>query len=319
MYKKIVVFGGGTGISYLLRGLKDFPVDITAVIAVSDNGRSTGKLRKEFHTPAVGDIRKVITNLSQIDEPIKDMMSYRFKTSSDLDGHAVGNLILTAMLDITGSLKESIASLSKILDVRHTVLPISEDSDLTLMGLDENGNIIEGEEEITQANAKIEKIFYKNEPKVLPEVVEAVNQADLIIFSMGSLYTSILPNIICKEVKKALDKTNAPIMYLCNIVTQPGETDDFTVGDHVKLLNRYLNKKKVNVVIANNEKIEEEMAKRYESEEQKDPVLIDYEELEKIGVELIEEDLIDIDNNTLKHDSLILSSLIFSYLMRKNK
>lgn len=319
MYKKIVVFGGGTGISYLLRGLKDFPVDITAVIAVSDNGRSTGKLRKEFHTPAVGDIRKVITNLSQIDEPIKDMMSYRFKTSSDLDGHAVGNLILTAMLDITGSLKESIASLSKILDVRHTVLPISEDSDLTLMGLDENGNIIEGEEEITQTDAKIEKIFYKNEPKVLPEVVEAVNEADLIIFSMGSLYTSILPNIICKEVKKALDKSTAPIMYLCNIVTQPGETDDFTVGDHVKLLNRYLNKKKVNVVIANNEKIEEEMAKRYESEEQKDPVLIDYEELEKIGVELIEEDLIDIDNNTLKHDSLILSSLIFSYLMRKNK
>lgn len=319
MYKKIVVFGGGTGISYLLRGLKDFPVDITAVIAVSDNGRSTGKLRKEFHTPAVGDIRKVITNLSQIDEPIKDMMSYRFKTSSDLDGHAVGNLILTAMLDITGSLKESIASLSKILDVKHTVLPISEDSDLTLMGLDENGNIIEGEEEITQADAKIEKIFYKNEPKVLPEVVEAVNQADLIIFSMGSLYTSILPNIICKDVKKALDKSTAPIMYLCNIVTQPGETDDFTVGDHVKLLNRYLDKKKVNVVIANNEKIEEEMAKRYESEEQKDPVLIDYEELEKIGVELIEEDLIDIDNNTLKHDSLILSSLIFSYLMRKNK
>ena len=319
MYKKIVVFGGGTGISYLLRGLKDFPVDITAVITVSDNGRSTGKLRKEFKTPAVGDIRKVITNLSQIDEPIKDMMSYRFKTSSDLDGHAVGNLILTAMLDITGSLKESIASLSKILDVRHTVLPISEDSDLTLMGLDENGNVIEGEEEITQADAKIEKIFYKNEPKVLPEVVEAVNQADLIIFSMGSLYTSILPNIICKEVKKALDKTTAPIMYLCNIVTQPGETDDFTVGDHVKLLNRYLDKKKVNVVIANNEKIEEEMAKRYESEEQKDPVLIDYEELEKLGVELIEEDLIDIDNNTLKHDSLILSSLIFSYLMRKNK
>ena len=319
MYKKIVVFGGGTGISYLLRGLKDFPVDITAVITVSDNGRSTGKLRKEFNTPAVGDIRKVITNLSQIDEPIKDMMSYRFKTSSDLDGHAVGNLILTAMLDITGSLKESIASLSKILDVRHTVLPISEDSDLTLMGLDENGNIIEGEEEITKANTKIEKIFYKNEPKVLPEVVEAVNNADLIIFSMGSLYTSILPNIICKDVKKALDKSTAPIMYLCNIVTQPGETDDFTVGDHVKLLNRYLNKKKVNVVIANNEKIEEEMAKRYESEEQKDPVLIDYKELEKIGVELIEEDLIDIDNNTLKHDSLILSSLIFSYLMRKNK
>ena len=317
MYKKVVVLGGGTGISYLLKGLKDFPVDITAVITVSDNGRSTGKLREEFHTPAVGDIRKVITNLSQRDQPIKDMMSYRFKTSSDLDGHAVGNLILTAMLDITGSLKDSIAQLSKLLDVRHKVLPISEDCDLTLMGLDKEGNIIEGEEQITAAHRQFEKIFYKKEPKVLQEVLNALKEADLIIFSMGSLYTSVLPNIICKEVEDVLNETKAPIMYTCNIVTQPGETDNFTVGDHVKLLNRYLDKKKVDVVIANNAKIEEEIAKRYESQEQKDPVLIDYEELEKIGVELIEDNLLTIDDNTLKHDSLKLSSLIFSYLMRK--
>ena len=317
MYKKVVVFGGGTGISNLLKGLKDFPVDITAVITVSDDGRSTGKLRKEFHTPAVGDIRKVITNLSQIDEPIKEMMSYRFKTFSDLDGHAVGNLILTAMLDITGSLKDSIAHLSKILDVRHTVLPISEDSNLTLMGLDVDGNVIEGEEEITQAHRQFQKIYYKKEPKVLPEVLDAVKKADLIIFSMGSLFTSVLPNIICKEVQEAFNKAKAPIMYLSNIVTQPGETDGFTVGDHVKLLNRYLDKKKVNVVIANKTKISDAMAKKYESEEQKDPVLIDYDELEKIGVELIEDDLMIIDkDNTLKHNSLKLSSLIFSYLMR---
>ena len=318
MYKKVVVLGGGTGISYLLKGLKDFPVDITAVITVSDNGRSTGRLRNEFHTPAVGDIRKVITNLSQIDDPIKKMMSYRFNTSSDLDGHAVGNLILTAMLDITGSLKDSIAHLSKLLDVRHTVLPISEDSDLTLMGLDKDGNVIEGEEEITKAHRQFKKIYYKKEPKVLPEVIEAINQADLIIFSMGSLYTSILPNIICKEVENALTKAKAPIMYLSNIVTQPGETDHFTVGDHVKLLNRYLDKKKVDVVVASSTKISEEMAEKYETEEQKDPVLIDYKELEKIGVELIEDDLMIIDeDNTLKHDSLKLSSVIFSYLMRK--
>lgn len=318
MYKKVVVLGGGTGMSFLLRGLKDFPVDITAVITVSDNGRSTGKLREEFHTPAVGDIRKVITNLSQIDEPIKDMMSYRFKTSSDLDGHAVGNLILTAMLDITGSLKDSIAHLSKLLDVRHKVLPISEDSDLTLMGLDIDGNIIEGEEQITEAHRKFERIFYKHEPKVLPEVIDEIKKADLIIFSMGSLYTSVLPNIMCEEVKKAFNEAKAPIMYLSNIVTQPGETDGFTVGDHVKLLNRYLDEKKVDVVIASNTEISEEMAKKYETEEQKDPVRIDYEELEKIGVELIEDDLMIIDeDNTLKHDSLKLSSVIFSYLMRK--
>ena len=318
MYKKVVVLGGGTGISYLLKGLKDFPVDITAVITVSDNGRSTGKLRQEFHTPAVGDIRKVITNLSQIDEPIKNMMSYRFKTSSDLDGHALGNLILTAMLDITGSLKDSIAHLSKLLDVRHTVLPISEDSDLTLMAEDEYGNVIEGEEQITKAHTKVKKIFYKNEPIVLPEVLTAIKDADLIIFSMGSLYTSILPNIICEQVKEAFNQTKAPIMYLCNIVTQPGETDNFTVGDHINLLNRYLDNKKIDVVIANNKKVSEEMAKRYESEEQKDPVLIDKDNLNEIGIELIEDDLIIIDDdNTLKHNSLKLSSLIFSYLMRK--
>ena len=197
MYKKVVVLGGGTGLSYLLRGLKDFPVDITAVITVSDNGRSTGKLREEFHTPAVGDIRKVITSLSGIEDPIKKMMEYRFNTFSDLDGHALGNLILTAMLDITGSLKDSIASLSKLLDVRHTVLPISEDSSLTLMGLDKDGNIVEGEEQITTSHRKFEKIYYKKEPKVLKEVLQAIEKADLIIFSMGSLYTSILPNIIC--------------------------------------------------------------------------------------------------------------------------
>ncbi len=316
MHKKVVVFGGGTGISYLLKGLKDFPIDITAVITVSDNGRSTGRLREEFHTPAVGDIRKVITSLSSIEEPIKKMMSYRFSTTSDLDGHALGNLILTAMLDITGSLKESIASLSKLLDVRHTVLPISEDPNLTLMGKDKDGNIIEGEEQITTANRQFEKIYYKKEPKVLPEVLTAIKEADLIIFSMGSLYTSVLPNVICKEVQAALEETKAPLMYTCNVVTQPGETDGFTVSDHIKLLNKYLHKKKIDAVIASNTKIDKKIAEKYSTAEQKEPVKIDYQELEKVGVELIEDDLIIVEDNILRHNSLKLSSLIFSYLMR---
>ena len=316
MHKKVTILGGGTGMSYLLRGLKEFPVDITAIITVSDNGASTGKLRKEFNTPAVGDVRKVITNLSGIDEPIKKMMEYRFKTSSDLNGHAVGNLILTSMLEITGSLKESIACLSKLLDVKHKVLPISEDSNLTLMGLDKDGNIIEGEEQITKAHRKFEKIYYKEEPKVIDEVLDSIKEADLIIFSMGSLYTSILPNIICKQVKEALNKATAPIMYLCNAVTQPGETDGYTVGDHVELLNKYLDYKKIDVVIASNTQIDKKIAEKYESKEQKDPVKLDYGKLDKIGVELIEEDLIVVEDNVLRHDSMKLSSLIFSYLMR---
>ncbi len=302
--------------SSLLHGLKDFPVDITAVITVSDNGRSTGKLRKEFNTPAVGDIRKVITNLSSTDEVIKNMLEYRFETSSDLDGHSVGNLILTSLLDITGSLDESIKALSKLLDVRHRVLPISEDSSLTLMGETFTGEIIEGEEQITKSKRSIKKIYYKEEPNVLPEVISSLKNSDLIIFSMGSLYTSILPNIICTDVKEALDSAKAPIMYLCNAVTQPGETDNFTVADHIQLINSYLNKRKVDVVIASNSSIDKEIACKYETEEQKDPVLLDRDNLKNLDVELIEGDLLTVVDNVIRHNSLKLSSEIFSYLMR---
>ena len=160
MKKKIVVFGGGTGLSSLLTGLKDFPVEITAVITVSDNGRSTGKLREEFSTPAVGDIRKVLTNLSDLPEEIKSIMEYRFETYSDLDGHPLGNLVLTAMLNKTKNLKKSIEYLSKLLDVKHKVLPLSEDY-LTLMGETYDGKIIEGEANLTKAHTKYKKYFIK--------------------------------------------------------------------------------------------------------------------------------------------------------------
>ena len=221
------------------------------------------------------------------------------------------------MLDITGSLKEAISSLSKLFDVKHTVLPISEDSSLTLMAIDNEGNVIEGEEEITQNHHQVKKIFYKEEPKVLPEVITAIKEADLILFSMGSLYTSILPNVICKGVKEALKETKAPLMYLCNAVTQPGETDNFTVSDHVKLLNKYLEYRKLDAVIASNSKIDKKIEEKYATAEQKDPVKIDYAALNDLGVELIEDDLITIEDNTLRHNSLKLSSLIFNYLMRK--
>lgn len=314
--KKVVVFGGGTGLSYLLRGLQEFPIDITAVITVSDNGRSTGKLRKEFHTPAVGDIRHVMTEISNTDKPIKDMMSYRFKTYSDLDGHAVGNLILTAMLDITGSLEKSIKALSKILEVKSNILPISED-DLTLVGKTKDGEYIEGEEEITMAHKEIVQISYKNEPKVLPKVIKAINEADLIVLSMGSLYTSILPNIICNEVKLAIEDSNADILYCCNVVTQPGETDNFTVSDHIKMINKHLGNRKVNAVIANNAPIDKEIAKKYATAEGKDAVSVDYDKLKEMNVTVIDDELVTIEDKMLRHDSLKLSFLIYSYLVGK--
>ncbi len=315
MKKKIVVFGGGTGLSSLLKGLKDFPVDITAVITVSDNGRSTGKLREEFLTPAVGDIRKVLSNLSELPDEIKSVMEYRFQTYSDLDGHPLGNLVLTAMLNKTKSLKTSIEYLSKLLDVKHKVLPLSEDY-LTLMGETVDGDIIEGEDNLTHANKSYKRIFYKETPHVEKEVLNSIKEADLIIISMGSLYTSILPHLLCKEVVDGINNSKAKVMYLCNAMTQPGETDNFGVSDHIKVLEKYLGPNTIDVVVASNTKIDKEILKKYETKEQKDPVLIDYENLANMNIELIEENLLITLDNTIRHNSLKLSSIIFSYLMR---
>ncbi len=299
----------------MLRGLKYFPVDITAVITVSDNGQSTGRLRKEFSTPAVGDIRHVLSSLSTLPDEIKDIMEYRLSTYSELNGHALGNLILTSLLKETNSFKTSIEYLSKLLHVEHTVLPLSEDC-LTLMGETTEGEIIEGEEEITKANKKYNKIFYKENPHVFPEVFEKIKEADLIILSMGSLYTSVMPHLICLDVVDAINKSKAKVMYICNAMTQPGETDNFTVNDHVNMLKHYLGSNSIDVVIATNTIVDVKLLNKYLTEEQKDPVRIDYENIVKENYELIEGDLLTTVDGTIKHDSLKLSSIIFSYLMR---
>jgi len=313
--KKVVILGGGTGSSRILMSLKDLPLDITAVITVSDNGRSTGVLRKEFTVPAMGDIRKVLSNLSTLPDEVKSIMEYRLSTYSDLNNHSIGNLILTAYLKTTGSMQTSIERLSELLQVKHTVLPLSEDN-LTLMGKATDGEIIEGEEEITTSGKKYEKIFYKEEPHVLPKVIEKINEADLVIISIGSLYTSILPHLICQDIVKAINATSAKVMYVCNAMTQPGETDGFGVSDHVTTLEKYIGKDTIDVVVASNTVIEEEMLKKYETEEQKDQVRIDKENMVNKKYEVIEEDLLTTEEGKITHNSLKLSSVIFSYLMR---
>lgn len=315
MHKKIVVFGGGSGLSYLLNGLKEFPVDITAIITVSDNGRSTGRLSDEFNIPAVGDIRKVITSLSSVRPEIKKLMNYRFTTNSDFNGHALGNLILVGMYNITGSLEASITSLGELLGVRHKVYPFSEKR-LTLMAETIDGKIIEGEANIT-ANRDVKKnVFYKEIPVVTEEALKAVEEADLLIFGMGSLYTSILPNILAKQMQDAIKRCPGKIMYICNAMTQPGETDNFGVSDHVKVLNYYLNGRKVDVVVANNSKINQDIIDKYHREEEKAQVEVDYEKVKGLGVELLTSDLTTIDDNRIRHDSMKLSTIIFSYIIR---
>lgn len=315
MNKKIVVFGGGTGISFLVRGLKKFPVDLTCVISVSDNGSSTGKLREEFFMPAMGDVRNVIVNLSDADDEIKELLQYRFDTYTDLDGHPVGNLIMVAMYNITGSLKESIKVLGGFLNVRHKILPLSEDY-LTLMAETDNGEIIYGESEIGHDRRKIKELFYDEDPNVDKEVLEEINSSDLIIFSIGSLYTSIIPHLLSSEVVKAIDKSKAKILYTCNAVGQVFETEGYTVSDHVKIINKYLGKRKVDAVIAADSNLPNEVLDKYISVENKSLVKVDKNKLDEMGCELILEDLLVIEDNYIRHDDLKFATCIFNYLMR---
>lgn len=311
MNKKVVVMGGGTGLSTLLRGLKQFPVDITAIVSVCDDGKSAGILRKEFNTPAVGDLRRVIVSLSETEPLIEELFNYRFSTSSDLNNHTVGNLLLTALANITGNISDGVESLSKVLNLKGQVLPLTEDN-VILMGKMEDGSIIEGEHNITLDTRKIEDVFYKEEPVATPKAIEAIIDADLIILSMGSIFTSIIPNLICKEMIDAIDESKAKVMYVCNMTTQPGETDGFKVSDHVNLLNRYLGKKKIDIVIANSGHIAPEIASKYSSLEQKDPVILDEE---NISAEIIKSNFVDLNENVIRHNVIKLSSYIFTSLL----
>lgn len=318
MKRKVVVLGGGTGSSTLLRGLKEFPLDITAIVSVCDDGRSTGVLREEFNIPAVGDIRRVLVALSETEPLVMELFNYRFHTTSELDGHTVGNLLLTASSEITGNLSDGIEALSKVFNLKGKVVPLTEDN-VVLMGEMADGTIIEGEHNITENTDAVKRVFYKEEPVPTREAIRALEEADLILLSMGSLFTSIIPNLICEEIVEAIDRSRGKTMYVCNMVTQPGETEDFKVSDHIRLINQYLGKRKVDVVIANDGEIDEAMAKRYESLEQKDPVELDMEATESLVERLIHDDYVTVRNNLLRHNVLKLGMHIFGYLLEDKK
>lgn len=309
--KKVTVFGGGTGMSTLLRGLKEFPIDLRAVVSVCDDGRSTGKLRKEFNIPAMGDIRKVMISLAKTEPLMEKLLEYRFDTCSDLNEHTVGNLLLTAGSQITGNLKDGISAISKVLNLKGKVIPFSEDN-ITLVGEMEDGSIIKGESEITSSPLSIKKVFYEKEPTPNKEVIDSIKESDLIIFSMGSLFTSIIPNLLSKEVIDEIDKSNAKIMYVCNIMSQPGETDGFKVSNHINTINNYLGKRKIDVIIANNGDIDKNIAKKYSTIEQKDPIILDKE---NINCNVIEGNYVSVEDNVIRHNVIKLSVDIFSYLL----
>ncbi len=313
--KKVVIFGGGSGLSQILKGLKLFPIDITAVVSVSDNGSSTGSLREEFSIPAVGDITKVLLAMSTESKGVKDLFNYRFSKESSLSNHSIKNLIMTALLEMKGDFAHSLPILCDLLDVKGTILPLTEDN-VDLIGITREGERIVGEAEITEARNKIVDLEYSKKIKVTPKVLEAIKKADLIVFSSGSLITSIMPNIIVPEIQEAIQNSKAKKLYICNMLTQPGETDGFKVSDHVKFIEKYIGAGQMNAVIANSSKITANM-KVLAKSEGKDAVGIDASKLHKMGVTLLADNLFKVEEGYVRHDSLKTSYLVFSYIMNE--
>lgn len=311
--KNVVVFGGGTGLSHLLSGLKLFPVNVTAIISVADDGSSTGVLKRELSIPAVGDIGKVMLTMANGNQELIDLLSYRFDNPS-LENHPIRNIMLAALIDQKGNLTEAIDFMCKLLKINGRILPITEEK-VELVSIMEDGTKVIGEDSITKSEKRIKELGYDRKFKVNKEVLKSIKNADLIIISPGSLFTSILPHLIIPEISDAINNSKAKKMYVSNLFTQPGETDDFKVSDHLKVINKYINT--IDVVIANDKKIPSKTAKKYETEEQKDQVKVDKREIEKMNCKLISDKLYHFSSTdgTIKHDSLKTSYLIFSYLM----
>ncbi|MBR6766414.1 MAG: YvcK family protein [Clostridia bacterium] len=315
--KKIIVFGGGTGLSCLLSGLKLFPVDVSTVITVSDNGSSTGVLKRELDIPAVGDVGKVLISMANVDEDFKNLLGYRFDRDGSLHNHPVRNIMLAALIDLKGNLTEATRYMCKLLNIKGEVLPLTEDR-VELIG-EGKGHAFIGEEEVSQNIRNIVKLSYDRDVHVSHEVVSKIEEADLIVFSPGSLYTSILPHLIVDEVVHAIGRAKAPVMYVSNLVTQPGETDNYSVSDHLKVMNRYMGNRKIDIVVANNRQIEENVRENYLRTEDKTVVSLDREEIENLGAQIIEDDILFLDNGKIRHDALKTAFLIFSYLMKNSQ
>ena len=310
--KRVVIFGGGTGLSCILSGLKLFPIDVTTVIAVSDNGSSTGKLKEELNIPAVGDVGKVLLSMANVDEDFIDLLSYRFQKGS-LNTHPVRNIVRAALIDLKGNLTEATKYMCKLLDIKGTVLPLTGEK-IDLVG-ESTGKEYFGEEAVSRNIRNISRLTYDHDIKIEQEIQEKIGEADLIIFSAGSLYTSIIPHLLAPEVRNALEETRAPLLYISNLVTQPGETDIQSVSQHVEVLNEYLGSRKIDLVVANNGTVDEEVRERYLSSENKRIVQVDHDTLEKMGVQVIEDDIFCIENEKIRHNALKTAFLIFSYLM----
>lgn len=312
-YPSVVVIGGGTGMPVLLRGLKNMPIDLTALVAVSDDGGSTGRLRNDMEIPAPGDIRNVIAALSNAEPMFIELFQHRFSEGNGLSGHSMGNLLLAAMTSVTGDFYTGIKEISRIFNVRGDILPISNES-MSLHAEMEDGTIVSGESKIPLVNKRIKRVFLETEPiKPLPNAVEAIENADLVVISPGSLYTSILSNLIIPHIGDAIKNTNGKVVYVCNVMTQAGETTGYTAADHVIAINEHIGSGCLDSIILHNQSIRHAISDVY-AVEHAEPVIYDIDRLEKLGIEIIRENIIDYTETTVTHNRMRVAKLLYSLI-----
>jgi len=314
----IVGIGGGTGLSTMLRGLKEYTSNITAVVTVADDGGSSGRIRDDLGILPPGDIRNTLVALADTEPLMETLFQYRFSWGEGLAGHSFGNLFIAAMTDITGDFEEGIRAFSKVLAVRGKVLPSTLES-VRLGAIYTDGSTVLGESCIPEQGKKIKRVFL--EPKTaqaLPEALEAIRHADVVVLGPGSLYTSIIPNLLVEGLAQAIAETQALRIYVCNVMTQPGETDGYSASDHVKALLAHLGPPSVlDYVLVNKAAVSSGQAKKYAAQGAY-PVRADTAAIERLGIKVHTADVLD-QQDLVRHSSLRLAEEIIRLAEGRDK
>lgn len=316
---KIVAIGGGTGLSMLLKGIKHITNNITAVVTVGDDGGSSGRLREDMGVLPPGDIRNCIAALADDEDLITKLFQYRFKSGEGLEGHSFGNLFLTALCSITGDMVRAVKESSNVLSIRGRVLPATLD-DMKLVAEMEDGRIIHGESNIPEAHGRVKRLY--TDPvqcKALEDVITAIKEADLIIMGPGSLYTSVIPNLLVEEIAREVSASHAKKIYVCNIMTQPGETDNYKVSDHINALMQHANSRKILDAVLVNDFIPSNLASKYQMAGSY-PVKVDVENIKKLGVSIFSRKLIeDSKEGFVRHSSNRVARAIYYWYKKVHK
>ncbi|KPC49669.1 gluconeogenesis factor YvcK family protein [Amantichitinum ursilacus] len=318
-YPKVVALGGGTGLSALLRGLKRFPVDITAIVTVADDGGSSGILHRELRVPPPGDIRNVLVALSEAEGIFNDLLQFRFKSVEGghyLDGHSMGNLLLTAMFSLThGNFVKAVENMGVVLNIKGRVYPVCPNATVLHAEL-ADGRIVHGESKLASHGSAIKRVFFDSDVRAEPLAIKAIEDADVIVMGPGSLYTSVLPNLLLPEIAAAINANDhADRIYVCNLMTEAGESDHLSAAGHVQaILDHGITR--VDKVIINDEHIPDEVVARYAAENA-EPVINDYAALDALGVEVIRTRIASLADGVVRHDSIKTAASVYAIALEK--